>query len=84
MGDLLYNSCSKSVLKELNYAWRPVLINVAGHRFATLLRFTKIHKDFDHTVNLILARTAILKNIYFFYRTSSPMAASAQSLNSND
>ena len=40
-------------------------------------------KGFDDTINLILCRTAILKNICFC-RTPSSMVASFHSLNTND
>ena len=53
MGDILQNSCFKSVLNELKYACESVFIKVAGYRSATLSKyemkikclFTNIHKQ---------------------------------------
>ena len=73
---------------KLKYACGSVLFALKlqgiNLEFKKRLTFSFVFfKHFDHTISLILRRTAILKNIYFC-GTPSLMATSVHSLSSND
>ena len=77
--ELFYKIAFKISAKWISLGKCHVLLQLYQNWTSSLVFF----EDFDHTISLILCRTDILKNIYF-YRTPSSVAAYFYSLNSNN
>ena len=84
--DLLQNSCSKSVLKELKYACESVLFLLKLQAIGLLLSITITTRIPAWTLlhALFFSNRSNTKNNYIYFCRTPSMADSVHSLNPND